>query len=103
VESKPNLSELHQKLPKLRLRVRPRHVDRGGRELAERLPLFLGLHIFEDTQQKTGDSIPRPAASEPGRDFKGSMDHQGTGKRNAGQIVAVSIPDLHDPCLELSQ
>jgi hypothetical protein len=67
------------------------------------LPLFLGWLIFEDIQQKTGDSIPWPAASEPGCEFKGSMDYQGTGKRKAGQIVALSIPDLHDSYLDLSQ
>jgi hypothetical protein len=37
------------KLPKIGLRVRPRHVDKGGRELAETTPFF-GRFIFEDTQ-----------------------------------------------------
>jgi hypothetical protein len=46
VESKLNLSELHQKVPKLRLRVRPRHVDRGVRELAERSPPFSRVAYF---------------------------------------------------------
>jgi hypothetical protein len=35
--------------------------------------------------------------------FLRSHNHQGTGKRKAGQIVAVSIPDSHDSCLELSR
>jgi hypothetical protein len=50
-----------------------------------------------------GASWRRDRPSFSGGLFLRTHNHQGTGKRKAGQIVAASIPGLHDSCLELSQ
>jgi hypothetical protein len=51
LKPKPRVSALHQHCQQSRLRVRPRHVDRGGRDLTE-TACFLVRRLLDDRQHE---------------------------------------------------